>query len=195
MRNINLIPPEARRSLSESWIKKHLLRSRALRISLLILLLIASVSFYEFCTLRRLNNRIAFGRKQIQRLEEELERSQDIKVSINKEKERIEEENKYIQKRLSFLEKARAEGVKWSDVLSLLGKLIPADLWFTKLSLNKEVITLNGTTLNNTKVSDFMVRLDEAGNFKSTSFNFTQKNKDKQSDSKVDFEIITRLLK
>ncbi|MFH1397736.1 MAG: PilN domain-containing protein [Candidatus Omnitrophota bacterium] len=195
MRNINLIPPELRRSFSESWIKKHLLRSRALRISLAVLSLIIFVFIYEFCTLQRLNDRIVFARRQIQRLEKELERSQDIKAGINKEKERIDDENKYIQKRLSFLEKSRSEGVKWSEVLSLLGKLTPADLWFTKLSLNKETITFNGRTLNNSKVSDFMVRLDESGEFKSTSFNFTQKNKDKQSDSKVDFEIITRLLK
>lgn len=193
MRHINLIPPEARKLSAQSWIKRYILKSRIYRVTISILLLLFLIFIYEVSASARYRLKISLQKKQIKKLEAELERNRDIQERIKKESDKMQEENKYIQKRVSFLEKTKIEAVKWSDVIFLLSKLTPSDLWLSKISLGKDVIMINGTTLDNARVSDFMIKIDESGYFKATSFNFTQKNKDKPAEAIIDFEITTHL--
>lgn len=195
MRHINLIPPEARKLSAQSWIKRYILKSRIYKVTISIPILLFLIFIYGASTSARDRLKISLQKKQIKKLEVELERNKDIQERIKKEMDKAQEENRYIQKRVSFLEKAKIEAVKWSDVIFLLSKLTPPDLWLSKISLNKEAIALNGTTLDNTRVSDFMLKVDESGYFKATSFNFTQKNKDKPGEAIIDFEVITHLAK
>ena len=73
-----------------------------------------------------------------------------------------------------------------------LSELVPQDLWINKVALNKDLITITGTTFDNAIVSRFMARLDESDYFKDTSFNYTQKAKltDKPA---IDFEVTTHI--
>lgn len=193
MKHLNLIPPEARKLSAQSWIKRYILKSRIYRVTMSILLLLFLIFIYEVSASARYRLKISLQKKQIKKLEAELERNKEIQERIRKESDKAREENKYIQKRVSFLEKAKIEAVKWSDLLFVLSKLTPPDLWLSKISLKKDVITINGTTQDNAKVSNFMVRLDESGYFKSTSFNFTQKSKQVEAKAIIDFEVITYL--
>lgn len=193
MEHINLIPPQARKALTSNWIKKYILKSYASKVIMLILLLLISVFFYDFYASGKYKQKITLAKSQVKKLEMELEHSKDILAEIDKDKEALGEENKYIQKRLTYLEKAKTEGVKWSEVLSVLDKLTPAELWLSKVSFNKDAITINGTTADNAIVSGFMLKVEESGYFKDTSFNFTQKNKDKPDEPMTDFEVTTRL--
>ena len=195
MKHINLIPFEARKLSAQSWIKRYILKSPTYRITMSILLLLFLIFIYETSASVRYRLKVSLQKKQIKKLEAGLERNKDIQSQIKRESEIAQEANTHIQKRISFLEEARTEAVKWSDVLFLLSKLTPPDLWLSKISLNKEAIALNGTTLDNARVSDFMLKIDESGYFKATSFNFTQKNKDKQGEEITDFEVITHLAK
>jgi len=195
MKHINLIPLEARKLSAQSWIKRYILKSPTYRITMSILLLLFLIFIYETSASVRYRLKVSLQKKQIKKLEAGLERNKDIQSQIKRESEIAQEANRHIQKRISFLEEARTEAVKWSDVLFLLSKLTPPDLWLSKISLNKEAIALNGTTLDNARVSDFMLKIDESGYFKATSFNFTQKNKSKQEEAIIDFEVITHLAK
>ena len=193
MKHINLIPPEARKLSAQSWIKRYILKSRIYRVTMSILLLLFLIFIYEVSASARYRLKISLQKKQIKNLEVELERNKDIQERIKKESDKAQEENRYIQKRVSFLEKAKIEAVKWSDIIFLLSKLTPPDLWLSKISLGKDIIMINGTALDNARVSDFMLKIDESGYFKATSFNFTQKNKDKPGEAIIDFEVITHL--
>lgn len=199
MKRIDLIPPEARKLSAKSRAEKYLLKSPVLRLAVLGVLTLFLIFIYQTSISIRYKIKISSQKKNLEKLETELARRNDEQSLIKKKIDAIEEENKYLAKRLSFLEKSRLEAVKWSEVLLRLGKLAPSDLWIKKIYLNKERITINGAALNNSLVSDFMVKLDESRNFKDTSFNFTHKKRD--TDKKlgefpvIDFEIITQLAK
>lgn len=193
MKRINLIPPESRRLPAASRIRKYILKSGILKVIISISLLSFSVFIYNVSSMSRSRLKISLLKAEIKQLEAELEHTRDTQAQIKREIEAIEEENKYIQKRLSFLEDTKKEAVKWSDVLFVLNKFTPPDLWLSKISLKKDAITINGTTLNNAKVSNFMLKLDETGHFRQTSFNFTQKKKDKPEEAIIDFEVTTHL--
>ena len=195
MKHINLIPSETRKLSAQSWIKRYILKSRIHKVTISISLLLFLIFIYGASTSARYRLKISLQKKQIKKLEVELERNKDTQSQIRRESEIAQEANKHIQKRISFLEGARTEAVKWSDALLLLSKLTPPDLWLSKISLNKEAIAINGTTLDNARVSGFMLKIDESRYFKATSFNFTQKNKDKQGEEITDFEVITHLAK
>lgn len=193
MKHINLIPPEARKLSAQNWIKKYILKSRVYGVTMSIFLLLFLIFVYEVSASARYRAKISLQKKQIKKLEAELERNRHNQEQIRKESQLIQAENKYIQRHVSFLEKAKIEAVRWSDVLLVLNKLTPPDLWLNKVSLKKDVITLNGHTQDNAKVSDFMVKLDASGYCKSTSFNFTQKTKQEQDRTRIDFEVTTYL--
>jgi Tfp pilus assembly protein PilN len=193
MKHINLIPLEARKLTAPGWIKRYILKSPIYRVTISILVLLFLIFIYEVSASARYRLKISLQKKQINKLQVQLERNKDTQERIKRESEIVQEANKHIQKRISFLEGARTEAVKWSDVLLLLSKLTPPDLWLSKISLNKEAIAINGTTLDNARVSDFMLKIDESRYFKATSFNFTQKNKAQPGEAIMDFEIITHL--
>lgn len=199
MKRINLIPPEARRLSAPGWIGKYLFRSPMLRLAIFSILILFSIFIYQASISVRYRIKISLQKRSLKTLEAELARSQDEQRQIRGKIDAIEQESKNLEKKTSFLEKAKQEAVKWSEVLLCLSKFIPPDLWLGKICLNKQMITINGTTLNNSRISDFMVRLDESGYFKATSFNFTQKKRDSDERLKefpvIDFEITTQLAK
>lgn len=193
MKHINLIPLEARKISRQGWIKKYILKSPVYRNVVSILLLLLFIFAYEVSASARYKFKITLAKKEIRKLERELERNKEIQNEIAKQREKIADANKHLQKRISFLEKAKTEAVKWSEALFVLNKLTPSDLWLKKISLNKDMIILSGTTLDNATVSDFMLKIDGCGYFKTTDFNFTRKNKDEKDGSLIDFEIATHL--
>ncbi len=197
MRRINLIPPEARRLSTQDGIKKYLFKSRTSRFIIFSVLILFSIFIYQATISVRYRIKISLQKRSLENLKIELAQSQDEQRQIRKKIDVIEQKSNYLKKKLSFLEKTKREAVKWSEVLLCLSKLTPSDLWLDKLCLNKEMIIINGTTLDNSRVSDFMVKLDESGYFKATSFNFTQKKKGTDERLKefpvIDFELTTQL--
>lgn len=195
MKRINLIPLSARKASAQGWFPKYILRSKTITGMLLLVFLLAAVLISNFWAMSRYKSKIALLKSKIKQVELDLENSKEIQARIKKDTDEASERNKYVQKRLSFLEGARKEAVEWSEVLLVLTKLTPANLWLGKISLKKDMIALNGTTVSNDNVSDFMLKLDQSGYFKETNFNFTQKNTEKPGQAVVDFEITTHLAK
>ena len=177
MKRINLIPPGARRLSVQGWIKKHIFKSPVLKLVIFSILILGLIFIHSTFTLVKYRIKISLQKKNLKDLEVELIQSKDEQQKIRDKIDVIEQENKYLKKRLSFLEKAGQEVIKWSEVLLSLSKSAPPDLWMKKICLNRQIITLDGTALNNNLVSDFMIKLDESGYFRATGFNFTQKKR------------------
>jgi len=192
-RRINLIPAEARILSFKGMFKRYFLKSSHHTIAVLVVSLLVFIYLFQVFASVRYKIRITTQKSNIKKLEAELASTKEKEKALKKERELVDEENKNIQKRLSFLEGAKAEATKWSQVLLRLSKLTPGDLWINKVYLGKDMITLNGSTLNNAKVSSFMVDLDASGFFKDTSFNFTQKKEKKDGQPLISFEVTTHL--
>ena len=192
-KRINLIPAEARILSFQGMIKKYFLKSRTHFIAGVVIFLLVFIYLFQVFSSVRYTLKISLQKKNIKKLEVELSSAKEKQKALKKEKEVVDEENKGIQKRIAFLEGAKGEATQWSQVLLRLSKLAPADLWISKVYLGKDMITLDGTTLNNARVSAFMADLDGSGFFKDTSFNFTQKKEKKDSPTVITFEVTTHL--
>lgn len=193
MKRINLIPPEAARRFTSRTIKEYIYKSWGWKAAFLILFLLFFSFSYEFIATQRYKHKISSAGKEIKKLDADLKRAIEAHAQIEQNKAILENENKQVQKRLSYLEKVRTERVSWSQVLVLIEKLSGSVLRFSKISFNKEAIVLSGLATDNARVSDLMQQFDESGYFITTSFNFTQKSKDKPEEGMVDFEITTHL--
>ena len=193
IKRINLIPAEARILSFQGVLKKYFLKSRFHSIAGTVIFLLVFIYLFQVVSSVRYSVRIALQKKNIKKLESELSLTKEKQKALRKEKDVVDEENKGIQKRIAFLEGAKGEATKWSQVLLRLSKLTPADLWISKVYLGKDMITVDGTTINNAKVSAFMADLDTSGFFKDTSFNFTQKKEKKDSPTVITFEVTTHL--
>ncbi|MFA5116208.1 MAG: PilN domain-containing protein [Candidatus Omnitrophota bacterium] len=192
-KRVNLIPAEARILSFRGVIKRYFMRSRFHSLAGLVVFILVFIYVFQLFSSVRYSLRISLQKKNIKKLEVELASVKEKQKAFRKEKELVDDENKNIQKRLTFLEEAKGEAIQWSQVLLRLSKLTPADLWISKVYLGKDAITLDGTTLDNAKVSGFMAGLDASGFFKDTSFNFTQKKEKKGAGTLINFEVTTHL--
>jgi len=188
MQHINLIPPEARKISIASRLRRYLFKSALFRIIISVFVFLSSISIYEVYAIAKYKGKISLQKNKIKQLESQLEDCRHLQETILKEKEKLLGENKYFQRRISFLEEEKKKAIKSSEILSVLSKSFPSDLWLNKISLKKDLVTLNGQTFDNSKISDFMERLERTGYFGTVSFNFIQKSKDK---SIIDFEVTT----
>lgn len=110
MKRINFIPEEARRESTKNRIKKYFLKSGFFNIAIVSILLLLSVFVYNVSAAARYRLKVSLLNKEIKRVEQDMENKREIQAQLNKELNLIVEENKYIEKRLSFL-----EGTKRSD--------------------------------------------------------------------------------
>lgn len=193
MKRINLIPPEAKKITPKRWLKVYLLKSRTSRLVALIVIVFIAVNIWQATSLLRYRFAINQGKKNIIKLQAKLTQSQNIYAQIKSQKQEIEKETKRIEEKFKILQQAHGERIAWAKVLAYLSELAPQDLWVDKVTLNKDLITLAGTTFDNAIVSRFMARLDESAYFKDTSFNYTQKAK--LTDKPViNFEVTTHIV-
>jgi Tfp pilus assembly protein PilN len=192
-KRINLIPAEARVLSVRGLIKRYFMKSRTHAIAGTVIFALVFIYVFQILNSVRYQVRISMQKKNIKNLETELASAKEKQKALRKEKELVDDENKNVQKRLSFLEGAKGEATQWSQVLVRLSKLTPADLWIGKVYLGKDMITIDGTALNNAKVSGFMADLDASAFFKDTSFNFTQKKEKKDTAPLITFEVTTHL--
>ena len=193
MKRINLIPPEARKLSGFKRLKKFIVESYIAAFSLFLLFLFISGYIYNISLSISYRRKILSKEEKINKLEKEIVNRTRLREQRKHEAEKIAEENKYLQRRLTFLIEAKKKTVKWPEVLFVINKTTLPDMWLTKISLNREEITIKGTTTSNLKVSDFMNNLEKSGYFKSTTFTFTQKDETKTGKRVIDFEVITQL--
>lgn len=193
MRRINLIPPEAKKITPKRWLKAYIFKSRTTRLLSLAVIVFIFINLWQATSLLRYRFAVSQGKKNIVKLQAKLTQSQNAYAQIKSQKQGIEKETKRIEEKFKILHQAQGERIAWAKVLAHLSELVPQDLWIGKVTLNKDLVTLVGTTFDNAIVSRFMARLDESDYFKDTSFNYTQKAK--LTDKPViNFEVTTHIV-
>jgi len=193
MKRINLIPAEAKKITPQKWLKAHIFKSRTSRLLAIAAVVFVFLTFWQATAILRYNFAITQGKKNIAKLQAKLVQSQNIFAEINSQRQEAEKESRRIEEKFKLLQQAQGERLAFAKVLARLSELVPQDLWINKVSLNKELVTLDGTTFDNAIVSRFMARLDESDYFKETSFNYTQKAK--LTDKPViNFEVTTHIV-
>jgi Tfp pilus assembly protein PilN len=193
VRRINLIPPEAEKITPKKWLKGYIFKSRTRRLVSLAAIVFIFINLWQVTFLLRYKFAVRQGKKSITKLQQKLAQSQDVYAKIKNQKQEIEKETRRIEEKFKILQQAQAETIAWAKVLAHLSELVPQDLWIGKVTLNKDLVTLAGTTFDNAIVSRFMARLDESNYFKETSFNYTQKAK--LTDKPViNFEVTTHIV-
>lgn len=192
MKRIDLIPREATDITSKRWLKTYFLKSRTLRAASIILVIIILINLWQATSVLRYKIAIKSGKKTIVKLERKVNESQKTFLKIQNEKELTKKEIKRLDDKLSTLLRIHRDRYAWASILKDLSELVPENLWVNKLDLNKELITITGTTLDNGVVSDFMARLDESKIFTKTSFNYTKKGKFADNPV-IDFEVTTHI--
>lgn len=193
MKRINLIPPEAKKITPKRWLKAYLLKSRTSRLLAVAVIVFIFVNLWQATSLLRYKFSVSQSKKNINKLQLKLTQSQNAYAQIKSKRQEIDKEIKRIEEKFKILQQAQGERIAWAKVLAHLSELVPQDLWIDKVALNKDLVTLTGTTFDNAIVSRFMARLDESDYFKDTSFNYTQKAK--LTDKPViNFEITTHIV-
>jgi len=193
VKRINLIPPEAKKITPKRWLKAYLLKSRTSRLLAVAVIVFIFVNLWQATSLLRYKFSVSQSKKNINKLQLKLTQSQNAYAQIKSKRQEIDKEIKRIEEKFKILQQAQGERIAWAKVLAHLSELVPQDLWIDKVALNKDLVTLTGTTFDNAIVSRFMARLDESDYFKDTSFNYTKKAK--LTDKPViNFEITTHIV-
>lgn len=193
MKRINLIPEEAKRVTAAKWVKSFFLKSRLSRLSVLAAAVFVIFNIYQTGSLLRYKVVISLGKKQVNQMLEKLSAAQDDSAKIKIQAEQVARQEKYTQDKLDVLLAARTERIAWAGTLERISRLLPENLWVNKVIMNKQLITIAGTTFDNEVVGKFMSGLDESGYFRQTSFNYTKKS-DMAGQAVIDFEVTTHLV-
>ena len=193
MKRINLIPPEAKKITPKRWLKAYIFKTRTSQFIALTLILFIFLNLWQATSLLRYKFAVGQGKKNIVKLQVKLTQSQNAYAQIKSQKEGIDKETRRIEEKFKILQQAQGERITWAKVLAHLSELVPQDLWINRVTLNKDLVTLTGTTFDNAIVSRFMAGLDESKYFQDTSFNYTQKAK--LTDKPViNFEVTTHIV-
>ncbi len=193
VKRINLIPEEARRITPRKWLGRHLLRSRVFRGVAIAVAALIGINLWQASSLLRYEFAIKSGRERAAEMERELAAATDAYAGMERKRREIEAEAGRVEEKFRLLNRAREGGIAWAEALAALSVLVPEDLWINKMTLNRELITVVGTTFDNAIVSRFMSDLDASGYFRGTSFNYTQKE-EPRGKSVLNFEVTTHIV-
>ena len=193
MKRINLIPEEAKKLTPKLWLKKRLLKSRALKVIVLAIILLFAINMWQASSILRHKHAIASGKKKIAELRIKLTQSKEAAIEVKKEKGTVDDEIKRVAQKFGLLRKIQGRKSAWTIVLTRLSEIVPQNLWINNINMDKELITIVGTTFDNEIVSKFMEQLDESEYFEKTSFNYTQK-KEFNDKPVIGFEVTTHAI-
>lgn len=193
MKRTNLIPEEARKVTFKKRLQIRILKSPVSRTVAAIVALFIFMNFWQGTAIFRHRLAVRQGKNNILRLQLKLAETQNTYAQLNVQKQLIDTEAKQIESRLLTLQQIQTGRLIWAKVLVNLSQLLPPELWVNRVTLNKELITIAGTTVDNVVVSKFMARLDESEFFRDTGFNYTQKA-ELTDKAVINFEITTHVV-
>ena len=153
-------------------------------------LLLVAITFIQTTTVERNNKQLSALKKEFNQTEKDLEESKKVYEFLVEKQKTEKEKEKILVRRLGILETALEERANWTAALSELSKVTPSNLWFKKISLRSDHLTLQGTASDNAIITSFMKSLDNSKVFKDTSFNYTRRGEKKASEL-INFEVTT----
>lgn len=193
MKEINLIPSEARDGFSEGWLKSQLLMRKIPAAIFFTALLFIIASVWQISAGYRYQWVLANANKELSQLQAQSASAALESKDIISEKEKIAKDIVRMEEKLILLSEAKVGEIKWAPVFVRLSKLVPPQIWLGDISMNKDLITMRGTAFDNSAISGFMVALDR-NDFTNTAFSYTQKAK-LDDTGVMNFEITTQIKK
>ena len=144
---------------------------------------------------RRREGAILKTKQQTEAMKTEINRLQARRLQSSKDYDSLMKKKLAADERLQYLKDSRTgKPGELSQALVFLPTLIPDEIWINKLTINRDGVVINGSTLNNQAVSKFMDNLNRSKDFKGSSFHFTQKSEIGDA-TLYNFEIVSSLTK
>lgn len=113
------------------------------------------------------------------------------KQTIIESSAELENEVRFLQKRLTAIDRAQKQSLKPSLVLEELSRIIPFDVVFSDLEINKNSILLTGTSLSNMGIATFLSGLKSSSQFEQLDLKSIASGGEK--DPGLKFEISAKL--
>lgn len=192
MKRINLLQAETKKAAAMKLPTIGILKSPFSRLVVIAIVGFISLNVWHATSLLRHEIAITAGKKAVAELEARLAYSQKMHQDIIEEKQEIDEKKKRVEAKARVLQQTQTERKDRAEILVELAKIVPEDLWLTKVAFKKGEATIGGATSSNEIVSRFMAELDKSDYFEGTNFNYTQKAKG-QDKQVINFELTTRL--
>lgn len=192
-KRINLIPGTLRkRGIGTGIVGRFFAQNNLLSSLAFFIVLFLAAYTWQTLTVIHCKNTIARDRHKISKIQTDFASNKKAIEQIEAEKKTIIVDTKRIEGKIEVLRGGSVRSIGWSRVLAKLSSLVPDDLWISKVVFADKSVTLNGTTLDNAKVSGFMETLDRSGYFDNTTFSYTQKNEINKQPV-MNFEINTEV--
>lgn len=177
MKRLNLIPRQGKKSQPTLGGKSSFLRSPGFRIIFIALIFLAIGISAQFLFVQQYKWRLNNAKNQLQAAKVQLSRLQTEQLNLSKERQDLLKKKSLADARLEYLNSSKTDKPKeLSEALVYLPSFMPDEIWINKLSVDREQMVINGSTLNNQAVSNLIENLNKSKKFRDSSFNFTQKS-------------------
>ena len=194
MKRFNLMPKQDKRGQSLSA-PGSILKNWKLNLAVVFVIILAVAMALPNVISRHIENNLLEIKQQTEAMKQERVRLLNRRQQTAKDYDLLMKKKVISDGRFQYLKEAKmGKPGELSQSLAYLTTLIPDEIWINKLSIYRDSIIINGSTLNNEAVSKFMDNLNGSNSFKESSFNFTQKGETSQA-ALYNFEIVTNLVK
>ena len=175
MIRINLLPFRTDRK------KENVRRQVSLFLLSLVLVLIVLVYYNS-----NLSSKIGKLDKNVTTTKTELNRYNEINQEIAKIKNNLE----VLRKKMAVIEQLESDRHAPVQLLDTMTQVLMAKrMWFTKLDVKDQTVSINGIALDNKTVADFMVRLQNSGLFSQVNLKTLKRQTVEKSNLKS-FQIV-----
>ncbi len=191
LKEVNLIPKEVLRKpllkQLEALYRKNPPLQRFAKIAAVIIL----ISFMQLLFLGIFTLSFNSAKSRMQSAKVQLNQMQSKYISLEKLKLDLTKQDLREKERLDELVSTSSEGKRYAQLLVYIAGLLPSkDLWITRFALGELEIQVQGATLNNELIPQFMAKLDESGMFKNSRFASSEKQV-VESHNIYNFQIMT----
>lgn len=175
-KEVNLIPKEVLRKpllrQLEALYRKNPSLQRFAKIAAVIIL----ISFTQLLFLGIFTLSFNSAKRKMQSAKVQLNQMQSKYISLEKLKLDLTKQDLREKERLDELLSTSSKGKRYAQLLVYISSLLPSkDLWITRFTLGESEIQVQGATLNNELIPQFMAKLDGSGMFKNSKFASSEK--------------------
>lgn len=130
-------------------------------------------------------------------LKTELDQLRTLSAQLNEQQQRLAvqrgellAQRERLRAKWETLEQARQPAVPVSEILAELARVLPQEVWITKLSWSDETLKVTGAARDTQQVAVLIAAMDGSGRFRETTFAYTQRSPQPQDPGFV-FEVST----
>lgn len=137
----------------------------------MFLLLIAALVFSFNIIVKTLNNRAQIIQTEIDKLNRELRKLQNVKKEVDAFKKQKSE----LQNKINIVKNLKQDQKGYYKVLTKFEKAMPEDVWVSSFDFNGSGINISGSSLRTSSVNEFIVNLYRAEIFSNVNLKVVRK--------------------